>query len=114
MLPNMAQTIRNKSIPFTYVVVTKSGNDFNAIITKVEKEIRGVIQIPQDEVIQASILDISMNYRQVHITTEWDFIPKNDDEIKYKNKIYKLVRFRNYAEYGYYEFICEEVLNGSY
>lgn len=114
MIPNMARTIRRKSILFTYVSITIDNTGFEDVKVKTEHEIKGVIQIPQDETLQALILDVSLNYRQVHITSNLGVVPKNNDQFKYNGKNYKVMRFRNYSEYGYYEFIGEELLNGGY
>lgn len=114
MIPNMARTVKRKSIPFTYVSITINNTGFEDVNIKTEHKIKGVIQIPQDETIQALNLDFSLNYRQIHISSDLNVTPKNNDEFKYKGKNYKVVRFRDFSDYGYFEFIGEELLNGGY
>ena len=114
MIPNMARVIRRKSLPFIYVKVIVFEGGFEDTVDPIESDIKGVIQIPQDKTLIALNLDLSISYRQIHITTEEGIIPAIGDQVKYKNKNHKVIRFRDFEEYGYYEFIVEEILNGSY
>lgn len=115
MIPNMSDTITEFEVPFVYLqnIVLDDGG-FEDTADPVETSITGVMQIPQDQTISNNGLSFSQNYRQVHIRTIHNIKPKIADQIKYKNKYFKVVRFRDFAEYGYYEFIVEELLNGGY
>lgn len=114
MIPNMSDVLTDFQITFTYVqVIVLDDGNFEDTEDNVETQIQGVIQIPQDNTLQALELDLSQEYRQVHIKSSVGITPKTDDEIKYNNKNYKVVRVRNFSEYGYFEFIVEEILNGS-
>lgn len=115
MLPNMSDILTDFEVSFAYVqkIVLDDGG-FEDTNDNVETLIKGVIQIPQDNTLQALELDLSQEYRQVHIKSNLGITPKTDDEIKYNNKNYKVVRVRNFSEYGYFEFIAEEILNGGY
>jgi len=116
MLPNMKRTIKRFEKPVTYVqniIIDSSG--FGNVTDPVELQIKAVVQIPKDETLTALALDYSKNYRQLHFTTNYGFIPATErDGIKYNNKNYKVIQFRDFEEYGYYEIIVEELLNGGY
>lgn len=114
MIPNMANTIKRKSLPFIYVKEVVYNGGFEDTTEAIEYSINGVIQIPQDQTLQTLGLDFSINYRQIHVPINAGIIPKNADQIKYKNKKYKVIRVRDFSDYGYYEFIAEELLNGGY
>lgn len=114
MLPNMKSTIKKFSQSFTYVKVVVYDGGFEDTKDDIEYVISGVIQIPQDKTLQALDLDVSISYRQVHIPTDTGVTPRNNDLIKFNNKNFKVIKFRDFSDYGYYEFIVEEVLNGGY
>lgn len=114
MIPNMARTVSRLGIPFTYIKLVVYDGGFEDTTDTIESNINGVIQIPQDETLQALNLDLSVNYRQIHITNETGVVPKINDQVKYSNKNFKVIKFRDFSDYGYYEFIVEELLNGGY
>lgn len=114
MIPNMSDVVSDFTQSFIYVREVVISEGFEDTTDSIETNLIGVIQIPNDETINANKLDYSLNYRQVHIKSTLGITPKTNDFIKYKNKNYKVVRVRDYAEYGYYEFIVEEVANGGY
>lgn len=114
MIPNMSRTVARMAIPFTYIKIVVYDGGFTDTTDTIESDINGVIQIPSDETLQAQGLDLSINYRQVHITNETGVTPRIGDQIKYNNKNFKIKSFRDFSDYGYYEFIAEELLNGGY
>lgn len=114
MIPNMARTVASLGIPFTYVKEVIYDGGFEDTTDQIPSVINGVIQIPQDETLQALNLDVSLNYRQIHITSELGVVPRINDQVKYSNKNFKVIKFRDFSDYGYYEFIVEELLNGGY
>lgn len=106
MIPNMTKTIKRKSISFVYVAVTETAG-FSTITTEVQHNIRGVLQIPSDQTLQALGLDFSVKYKQVHITVDSGIIPKMNDKFIHLSQTFKIIRIRDFSEYGYYEFIGE-------
>lgn len=117
MIPDMREVIDEFEQPFIYVqniIIDDSGFEGD-VVDPIETTIKGVIQIPQDETLQVFGLDYSKNYRQVHIRSDLGIKPNNGtDGVKYKNKNFNVIRFRDFEEYGYYEFIIEESLDGGY
>lgn len=118
MLPDMSEVLEEyiQDIILRTRVVVSGG--FEDTYTDVDKPIVAVVQVASDDALKALELDYSLDYQQVHMNNVQTFndesiVPKMNDLVVYDETIYKIIKLRNYSKYGYYEFIIEEVKNGS-
>lgn len=114
-LPRMGKTLKRFEKPATLVSITQDIVGVQPVLTRTEHETKAVIQVASSEVLKAMNIDYSQGFYQVHIQTKYlDALAidiKTIDEItNYKNRTFKIIDTGNFNEYGYFGFICEEVL----
>lgn len=114
MLPNMERVLIKKEQDITLTVVTQVIVGVTTQLTEVDTPIRAVVQVASDEILKALNIDYSQSIYQVHIRQSLldasSIDIKTIDKIKnYKGQEFKVTRPKNYSEYGYREFICEEI-----
>lgn len=115
-LPNMAKVIKRKEQDISISVVTQTIVGVKPVESEVENVTRGAVQVASDEILKSMNLDYSKSYYQVHVRykllQDLSIDLKTIDKLRnYKGLIkeFKIIHLRNFSEYGYIEFICEEI-----
>lgn len=115
-LPNMAKVIKRKEQDISISVVTQTIVGVKPVETEVENVTKGCVQVASNEILKSLNLDYSKSYYQVHVrySLMQDLLIdlKTIDKLtSYKGlpKEFKIIQLRNFSEYGYIEFICEEI-----
>lgn len=104
MIPNLAHVLKFAEQSITKRVITVTSVDFEEVESVVDTTIQAVVQVADQETIQANNLDSSKRYLQVHTSDDLEI----GDYVIYQQVEYKVVRESNYSDYGYRELIAEE------
>lgn len=84
--------------------------NFKPVLTTVLKDIKAVVQVAEDKVLQVSGLDMSKSYYTIHISNSENVSLKINDLIEYKNKNFKVVKLRDDTDYGFTRGVMEVIL----
>ena len=113
-LPQMGKVLKRKEQPITIITTTQTIVGVKPTITEVETPLRAVVQVASSEILKALNIQYSQSFYQVHIRqellTKAEIGIKTIDKITdYKNRSFTIYDIKDYSEYGYIEFICEEI-----
>ena len=114
-LPKMGKVLKRFEQPISIVTVVQTIVGVKPVETKTKHNIKAVVQVASNEVLKVYGIDYSQGLYQVHIRTELlnqlNINLKTIDEMTdYKNRNFKIKDTRDFNEYGYFEFICEEFI----
>lgn len=105
MLPNMSRTVKRFGTPYTLKSVSQTVVNFRPVETETESIIKAVMQSASPTLLNVLDVDTSLRYCQVHTcdnALENDIIVINGGE-------YRLIKGRDYSQYGFVEFVAEEI-----
>lgn len=105
MLPNMSRTIKRFAEPYTLKSVTQAVVNFRPVDSSTTSTIKAVVQSASPTLLNVLDVDTSLRYYQVHTcdnALENDIIVINGGD-------YRLIKGRDYSQYGFVEFVAEEI-----
>lgn len=106
-LPNMSSTIIGWFQPIRFGKVIKSIVDFEEVSSIDYVDTEGAVQPYQPEVIEIQPEGVrNWEWQEIHCLPNFDV--NINEFIKYKEKLYKVMKRENFTEYGYIRYLIEE------
>lgn len=105
MLPNLNRTVLRFAQNVTLKTITQSVVNHRPVETSIDSTIKATIIPSESDTLQSLTIDESLSYFTMFTTVNL----ANNDRIVYKNKTYKVVKEKDYSDYGYTEYVIEEV-----
>lgn len=105
MLPNMSRTIKRFGTPYTLKSITQEIVNFRPVEDKTESTIRAVVQSASPTLLNVLDVDTSLRYYQVHTCDN----ALENDVIVINGGDYRLIKGRDHSQYGFVEFVAEEI-----
>lgn len=104
MLPNMSGVLDAFAQAITLKTIVQTVANFRPVDTPTTTTIMAVVQPANKEKISPALVDFSLDYILVHSKSAIGI----GDFVVYKGATYKAIELGPYADYGFYEAICEE------
>lgn len=105
MLPNLNRTVLRFAQPITLKTITQLVVNHRPVNTSIDSTIKAMIVPAIAETLKSLAIDESLAYFSMFTIANI----KPSDFIVYKTKTYKVVQDKDYSDYGYSEYIIEEV-----
>lgn len=105
MLPNLSRTVVRSSQSVTLKTITQTVVNHRPVNTSVDAVIKATIIPATSETLKSLTVDSSLSYFSVFTSSNI----KPSDRIVYKTKTYKVIQDKDFSDYGYNEYIIEEV-----
>ena len=105
MLPNLSQTVLKFSQQIELIKTVQTVVNFKPVLTEIPSTINAVVQPSTDKALASVDVDVAKSYYTIHTSLAL----KIGDFVIIKTKRHKLIKSKDYSEYGYYEFVAEEV-----
>lgn len=104
MLPDMADTLDEWSMPYTIKTVTRTTVDFVEADIVAGRTVACVVQPAQKEKLNPDQIDWSLKYLQVHAAAQLNA----GEFIEFQGADYKFIEDGDYQLYGFSEVIAEQ------
>lgn len=105
MLPNLNRTVLRFAQSITLKTITQSVINHRPVNTETDKAIKATIFPSTPETLKTLTIDESLSYFTMFAV---DTISPND-RIVYKAKTYRVIQDKDFSDYGYSEYVIEEV-----
>lgn len=105
MLPNLNRTVLRFAQNVTLKTITQTVVNHRPVNTATDSTIKATIIPASAEALKSLTIDESLAYFTMYAVVAI----KPADRIVYKTKTYKVVQDKDYSDYGYSEYIIEEV-----
>lgn len=105
-IADVSSVLDDFSQEVTLKTIEKTGStNFQPIETKILKSIYAVVQPADIEKLEVGNIDFSLRYIQIHTKEP----VKTGQFIVYNEITFKIINVSDFADYGYYMAVCEEV-----
>ena len=104
-LPNMSSTLTRFERPVTLHTVTQTIVNYRPVNNEVDTIRRAVVQPANKKKLNPDIVDWSLDYKTMHSK----FAVSVNSRVTVDGVKYKIIETGNYAAYGYYESVLEEI-----
>lgn len=105
MLPNLNRIVLRFAQSVTLKTITQSVVNHRPVNTSVDSTIKATLVPAASEALKSLTIDESLAYFTMYAVVS----VKPNDRIVYKTKTYKVVQDKDYSDYGYNEYVIEEV-----
>lgn len=105
MLPNLSRTVLRFAQPVTLKTIVQTVINHRPVNTPTDSTIKATIIPATSETLKSLTIDESLTYFTMFAT----IAIKPNDRIIYQAKTYKVVQDKDYSDYGYSEYVIEEV-----
>lgn len=107
MMPDMSSTVLEFAQSLTFKTSVQTVVNYEPVITYTTTTKQGVIYPSKSDDLKSLLIDNTLAYYTVITIDNLDI----NDLLSYKSKDFKLFSKQDFSDYGYYQFIFEEIKN---